>query len=148
MPAVEVIETYGCAPSRLFALLRRPAVLVSLAPPSFGLTLLDGPDEMEADSRYTVQARRWGLSRKIVTRVVECVHASTLIEEQESGPLKAWRLERLFRQTDAGTELTERVTFEPPGGMLGLTLTAARVEADVRSGYAWRRERLVALVAG
>ena len=147
MPVLEFAETYPCAPARLFALLRRPAVLVSLAPPEFGLALIDGPDVLDAGSRYTVEARRWGLSVKIVTALVECVADESLIEEQQRGPLRRWRLERRLRVVEGGTELAERIEFDPPGGMLGLTLTAARVEADVRAGHAWRRERLLALVA-
>jgi ligand-binding SRPBCC domain-containing protein len=147
MPVVEITETHPCPPAVLFALLRRPAVLVALAPSDFGLTLLDGPDILDAGASYTVQARRWGLSQKVVTTLTECLPDESLTEEQTRGPFRRWRLTRRFRPIDGGTELTERVEFEPPGGMLGLTLTAARVEADLRAAFAERPARFADFIA-
>ena len=64
MPVVEITETHPCPPAVLFALLRRPAVLVALAPSDFGLTLLDGPDLLDAGSSYTVQGTAGGCPRR------------------------------------------------------------------------------------
>ncbi|NBO92113.1 MAG: hypothetical protein EBV06_07325 [Planctomycetia bacterium] len=141
-------ETYACPPRVLFNLLRRPAILLALVPPEFGLTLIDGPDILDVSALYTVQARRWGLSQKIVTEVVECREPERLVEQQQRGPFRRWRLQRDFRDSANGTEFTEQIEVEPPSGLLGLTLTAARIEADIKAGIAWRRERLPALILG
>ncbi|MGL4551212.1 MAG: hypothetical protein ACRC33_08490, partial [Gemmataceae bacterium] len=117
MPVIDITETYDCPPAALFALLRRPAVLVALAPPEFGLTLIDGPDALAAGDTYTVRATRWGLAQKIVTALVECLPDESLIEEQRRGPLRRWRLTRRRRPVEGGTALAERVEVEPPGGV-------------------------------
>lgn len=144
MPRLEVIETYGVEAGRLIALFRSPREVVGLAPADLGLRLVDGPDVVEVGSRVTVEARRWGLTQRIVTEVVELLPGVSLIEEQRRGPFRHWRHERHFRDLPGGgCELREVIEFEPPGGLLGLTLTAARIEADLRAGFDARRAALI-----
>lgn len=147
MPQIEVVEQFSCPPHLLFDLMRRPTILMTLVPPEFGLTLQEGPERLSEGDVYTVVAQRWGMKQTIVTAVVLCQPAERWVEEQRRGPLRRWRVERDYRPCDGGTELTERIDFEPPGGLLGLTLTASRIEADVRMGYNWRRLRLAEQIA-
>lgn len=143
MPVYEVTQRCAVALEALFAYFRRPANLVALAPPSLHLTLVAGPEVLEAGSRWTVTTRRFGLTARITTEVVDLVEPLRLVEEQREGPFRRWRLERTFvalRPTE--TEVHERIEYEPPGGLLGLTLTAQRIEADLTEAYRWRQERL------
>jgi ligand-binding SRPBCC domain-containing protein len=126
----------------VFAYFRRPAHAVALAPPGAGLTLLEAPEVVAVGSRIVVQARRWGLSRRFVAEVVELAEPDRIVEEQREGPFARWRHSRSFEAAGGETDLVEEVTFDPPGGMLGLTLTAAAVERDLEAAFAWRDARL------
>jgi ligand-binding SRPBCC domain-containing protein len=106
------------------------------------LQLLDAPDVVVAGSRIVVQVRRWGISQRIVTEVVELVENTRIVEEQRQGPFRSWRREQHFGEDHAETEVAEKIAFEPPGGMLGLVLTAARIEEDLRLAYSFREERV------
>jgi ligand-binding SRPBCC domain-containing protein len=130
----------------VFDFFRRPGKVVSVAPPELALTLIDAPDLVELGTRIVVQVRRWGLSQRIVTEVVELVENNRIVEEQRQGPFRAWRHDQRFIEIDGGTQLNEEITYEPPGGLLGLTLTAARVEEDLRLAFAHRMEKLTELL--
>lgn len=144
MPTVEIVERYQLPASAVFAFFLKPANVLAVAPEGSGLRLVEGPDEVAVGSTFTVEARRWGLSRRIVTEVVELVRGVRIVEEQRGGPFAAWRLERHFKAAEGGCELREVVTFEPPGGLLGLTLTAARIEGELRAAYEGRPARVLA----
>ncbi|MBY0229953.1 MAG: hypothetical protein K2W96_11785 [Gemmataceae bacterium] len=143
--SIEAVEAYPLPVARLFAFFAHPANVVAVAPP--GMRLVEAPEPMGVGKTFTVAVRRWGLSRRIVTEVVEWERDARVVEAQRSGPFKSWRLERRFRAvSEAECELAERIEYEPPGGLLGLTLTAARIEAELKAAYQGRRERVLALL--
>ena len=146
MPTVQIVETYPLRATTLFRFFARPANVLAVAPPGSGLRLVEGPDSVSPGATFTVVVRRWGLSQTIVTEVVEWQANTLVVEEQRRGPFARWRLERRFRAISATeSELTESIECEPPGGLLGLTLTAARIEAELRTAYEGRRERVLGL---
>jgi ligand-binding SRPBCC domain-containing protein len=138
---VEVVEVYPLPPAEVFAFFARPANVIAAAPEGAGLRLV-----AEGKGEYTVEARRWGLVVRIVTEVVERRDGELIVERQRRGPFASWRLTRTFRAVEGGAELREVVEFEPPGGLLGLTLTAVRAEAELREAYRGRPERVLALL--
>jgi ligand-binding SRPBCC domain-containing protein len=127
----------------VFDFFRRPANVVSLAPPETSLQLIEAPEVVEAGSQIVVQVRRWGISQLIVTEVVELVDNLRIVEEQRQGPFRAWRHIWRFGECKSETELEEEITFEPPGGMLGLMLTTARIEEELRFAFAHREEKVI-----
>src|SRR4051812_8857737 len=118
MPSFQVVEAYPLAAARLFAFFARPANVLAVAPPSSGLRLIEAPEAMGPGETFTVAVRRWGLSRTIVTEVVGWEADALVVEEQRRGPFAKWRLERRFRAvSEAESELTESIEYEPPGGL-------------------------------
>jgi ligand-binding SRPBCC domain-containing protein len=147
MPAFAVTQQFPFPLPAVFAFFRRPANLVAVAPPALRLSLVAGPDLLEAGSRLTVRLRRWGVAAEVVTEVVELVEPERIIEEQVRGPFRRWRHERHFRAVgEALTEVSERIDYEPPGGLLGLTLTPRLIEADLAEAFAWREARVKELL--
>jgi ligand-binding SRPBCC domain-containing protein len=146
MPAVRFVERYSLSRSLLFAFFRRPANVVAVAPPGLGLRLVEGPDAVTAGVKFTVELLRWGLAQQIVTAVVEVEEPVRIVEEQRRGPFRRWRLERALAEVAGQTELVETIEYDPPGGLLGLTLTAAVVEAELAQAYSGRVARVLARV--
>jgi ligand-binding SRPBCC domain-containing protein len=48
-----------------------------------------------------------------------------------------------FEALEGGaTQLTDRLDYDPPGGMLGLMLTAWRIEQEMETAIIWRNARI------
>ena len=143
MPELVVTQRFEESREKLFAFFLRPVNVVALAPPGMNLAIVEAPEVLAEGVRWTVRTRRYGLSAQIVTEVVEVRQPERYVEEQREGPFRRWRLERLFTEmSPTETELTERIEYEPPGGLLGLTLTARAIEADLVEAYRGREERM------
>jgi hypothetical protein len=143
MPILTHSQSYNTDADRLFALLRQPARMVALAPPDFGLSLIEGPDQPEVGQTYTVAARRWGLSTRIVSEICECIVPERWVERQIRGPMSHWQRTVELHPSAGGVEYIETIDFAPPSGMLGLTLTPARIEEDIRRGWEHRHQQLL-----
>jgi ligand-binding SRPBCC domain-containing protein len=149
MPSHESIVDLPADRARVFALLRRPAILVQLAPPEMHLQVEYGPEQLELGSQMTLRGRRWGLSHRVVSEVTACEADTLLVLEQRQGPFRRWvHTSRLTVRAEGGTRLTECVDYERPGGVLGLTITAAMVERELAAMFDCRRAQLLNLLSG
>ena len=149
MPCFESVVTFTAPPSSVFALLRQSAVLVQLAPPEMHLQVESGPDELEFGSRLVLRGRRWGVPHHVVSEVTGFEMNELLILEQRQGPFREWtHTQRLESLPEGGTRLSERIDYEPPGGLLGLTVTAAFLERELSNLFVFRRQKLVELLEG
>ncbi len=142
MPVFVVTQRFAVPQEALFAFFLRPANLVALTPPGWNVALVGAPEVLTAGARWEVRARRYGLSARIVNEVVKLDEPKRIVEEQREGPFRRWRLERLLTAVSpTETEVREQIDYEPPGGLLGLTLTAKAIESDLAEAYRWRLER-------
>jgi hypothetical protein len=146
VPTFEVTQRFPFARRDVFDFFAQPANVVAIAPP--GLTLVEAPERLAVGSRVTVTLRRYGLTTTVVTEVVVLIEIERIVEVQVRGPLKSWRLEREYVEIGgAVTEVCERIVFEPPGGLLGRTLTARRIEEDLRDAYQMRHAAAVEAIS-
>jgi len=68
-------------------------------------------------------------------------------EEQRRGPFRRWKQTFTFVATAVGgTCLDERIDWEKPGGILGLFVTAAMIEAELQALHAHRQQLLPRLL--
>jgi ligand-binding SRPBCC domain-containing protein len=149
MPRFETEQRFSVPVGRVFGLLLRPATRVALAPPELQLRLVEAPEVLAAGARVVVQARRWGLSRRLASEVTALEPEALIVEEQRDGPFRAWKHTQRFEAlADGGTRLRDAIDYEPPGGMLGLTLTAGAVEHELAGAFAHRNRKLAEMLAG
>jgi ligand-binding SRPBCC domain-containing protein len=148
VPTFTSVQTFAFPLAAVFDALARPANLPRLAPPELRLEVVAAPERLALGAVVAVKARRWGLTRRVVTRVIEFTEGAAVVEEQTEGPFPAWRRKRLLEVDGAGTRVTEAVEYEPPGGMLGRVLTAVAVEAELTKAYAFREKALAELLGG
>ena len=148
MPTFEMTVTLAAPVERVFALFLRPAVYLALLPPELHMVLVSGPEELQLGAITEVRGRRWGISQLMRTEVTELEHNVRLVQEQRRGPFTRWTHTQQFEAlADGGTRLTDRVEYEPPGGILGLTLTARRIEQDLVWSLEHRQRRLIEVLA-
>jgi ligand-binding SRPBCC domain-containing protein len=147
MPCFESESVHAASVGAVFALLRQPAVLVQLAPPDMHLRVESAPVELTLGARLVLRGRRWGLPQRVVSEVTACAPNALLALEQRQGPFRRWtQTTRLQALPDGGCRLSERVEYEPPGGLLGLTVTVAYLERELASLFACRRQKLTELL--
>lgn len=149
MPRFTFTQRFTVPRERVFAFFRSPVNRLAVAAPGLQLTLLEAPSELQQGVRLHVATWRWGISLKMITEVLEFVEPAWIIEEQRQGPFRSWRHEMRFLAPNPDeTELVDIIDFEPPSGMLGLTMTAARIQADLHEAYQWRQDKLSELLGG
>ena len=138
VPVFEASAEFGCAPAVLYDFLIRPANSIRVTPPDLQTQLVEGPELVELGSRITVEARRLGM-RQVLTVVVVVLEPDRLLaDEQIQGPFRSYRHERRLEVLPGGTMLTERIDYQPPGGMLGLLLTASRIQEYLADMHEYR----------
>jgi ribosome-associated toxin RatA of RatAB toxin-antitoxin module len=148
MPRYETIDYYPHPLDRVFDFYRRPANLTRAAPAELNLHVVEAPEVLEVSSRVVVQVRRWGFSQRIVSEVTALELNAALAQEQREGPFRKWMQSQRFRAApEGGTEVTFTIDFEPPGGMLGLFLTTARIEEDLTKLAEYRETKVRELLA-
>ena len=140
-------EVYDTTPERLFALLTDPDRLLEWMPPEFGLSWLEQPEKWSVGTVFSLQARRWGLSVRLVHEVVAWHWPSHFAERQQRGPFRSWQREWHLQAQAAQTLMQETISLEPPGGMLGQFWTLAHIEADIQAGWRYREQQLRACLA-
>jgi ligand-binding SRPBCC domain-containing protein len=147
MPHFEMIENLPAPLSRVFDFFSRPANLVTISPPELHFQLLSGPEQLHLGARVTLQGRRWGLSQRLVSEVTVWEPENRFVDEQREGPFKKWIHTHQFEALpDGGTRVTDRIDYEPPGGMLGFVVTVKAVERDLKWIFEYRREKLMELL--
>jgi ligand-binding SRPBCC domain-containing protein len=127
----------------VFAFLRDPRNALRLAPPELHLEITSAPPLLEVGARLEFKGRRWGISRRSVLEIIALEEGKLLREVQRAGPFREWeRVQRFEAVGEMATRLTDEVTFEPPGGMLGLVVNVAFVQRELAALFAYRKQRL------
>jgi ligand-binding SRPBCC domain-containing protein len=136
-------DTRLAAPvERVFQFLACPANLEKVSPPDMNLRVVAGPTELALGARITVEVRRWGVSQKLVSEVTAFEANRLFADEQREGPFRKWHHRHLVEADDqGGTRMRDEIEFEPPGGLLGFVMTAARIEADLREAFQYREKK-------
>ncbi len=136
MPAFEHSMHFPHPIEVMFDFFCRPATLVTISPPELHMQLVDGPEKIALGSRITLKGRRWGLRQTIVSEISLFEPHSKFIDTMIKGPFRKWEHTHGFAEVDGGTRVTDRIDYEPPGGLLGLVATASLVRRDLAKIFA------------
>ena len=127
----------------LFDFLIRPENIVELAPPGTSIALIDAPDVLTAGCEIEFDVFGIGPTQRFIHEIVECERPLRIVERQLEGPFKSFHHEAELKPAGNGTVLLfDRIVFEPPGGLIGLLLTEARILGHLETGYAHRHTEL------
>lgn len=67
----------------------------------------------------TWKARHFGVTWTMTSKITEWDRPHRFVDEQERGPFKSFWHEHVFTPVEGGTQLSDRVRFEAPLGVLG-----------------------------
>lgn len=146
MPTFRSSSEFACSPSILFDFLIQPANVLKVTPPELNGRLLEGPPRVALGDRLRIETRFMGMRQLLALKVVALELDALLIDEQIEGPFRAYRHERRFLAAGDGSKLTEIIEYEPPGGMLGLLLSPARIERNLADLHAYRIQAMRSLL--
>src|SRR5262249_41163054 len=135
-------------PDEVFDFFVRPANLLAASPPELHLRLDEAPERLCLGARVVVRGRRWGVPHRAVTEVTLFEPGVVFVEEQRDGPFRRWVPTPRFEGAGGGGRVPDRIDFEPPGGILGLTVTAGFVPRDLEWAFEYRKKRLSEMLGG
>jgi ligand-binding SRPBCC domain-containing protein len=138
MAQFEASIQIACPRETAFEFLSRPSNYAEISPSQMGFTLVEGPDVMIVGSRIEFQLQAMGLTQRVIHEVVHWKHPHQITLEQIRGPMRKWVHDHLLVGEGEDVVITDRIEFDPPGGMLGFVATEARILAALNSGIAER----------
>src|SRR5262249_17507582 len=148
MPRFETVTDLAGPVGRVWEFLCRPANLVLVSPPEMHLRLVEGPEQLYLGARMTIAGRRWGIPQRIVSEVVAFEPNVLFVDEQREGPFRQFTHTHRLEPRSDRTRMLDRIDYEPPGGILGLILTAGRIERELQSVFEFRAQKFKELLEG
>ncbi len=131
-------------PAEIFPFFADAANLEAITPPWVSFhTLTPSPIEMRVGALIDYQLKIHGIPVKWRTHIKAWEPPYRFVDEQIRGPYRKWIHEHTFVEKDGGTLCSDRVEYAVPGGWL---IDKLFVRSDVEKIFAYRRERLEALL--
>ncbi|WP_437203963.1 SRPBCC family protein [Planctomicrobium sp. SH664] len=146
MPLLEYEVEFPCSATALFDFLARPANIVRVTRPDLGIKFTSAPDVLAAGSQLDFQIVTMGQVVKSTHRIAQFEHAKLVVEQQVTGPMKAWMHSHIYEPTGTGVILRERVEYQLPGGLLGFLLTESKINDHLEDGFFYRDQKLNDLI--
>jgi ligand-binding SRPBCC domain-containing protein len=142
MPLFESRTELERPPEEVFAFLTRPANLQAIAPKDMDLVFVDAPEVLSLGSRLVFKVQGFGVVQQIEHEIISFDPPRGFTEKMTRGPLAYWQHDYLLEPHGNGAILWNRIQFEPPGGLLGMILTAERVLDHLEQSHARRSAAL------
>ena len=107
-----------------------PSNLKEITPNYMGFKILEGADKDMFPGqiiKYIVKPL-FGIPLRWVTEITHINNKMFFVDEQRFGPYKMWHHEHLFLQKGDKVEMTDKVSFKVPFGLVGRIMTPIIVE--------------------
>jgi len=147
MSVCEYETRLSCSVEGLFDFLARPANVSQVTSPDLGISFLSAPEVLHQDAVLDFQIITFGQVIKSSHEIVEFAFPHHYVEQQVTGPMKAWRHTHSFEAIPEGVLMRDVVEFQLPGGILGLLLSESKVCDQLEDGFYYREKRLNELIA-
>src|SRR5207253_10820471 len=133
--------------SDVFAFLADPSNLARVMPPTLDVRLLTPAVTMAAGAVLEFRIVWLGVPLRWRMFVREWDPPYRFVDVQVNGPYARWEHRHRLLEDGGGTWIEDRVTYRLPGGPLGRAAHRLIVGRQLRAAWAYRRERLVELLA-
>ena len=142
MAVFEASVELACSPEAAFEFLAQPANIRLITPSSVMLEFDAAPQRLSLRARMEFRVQAYGVVRSAVHEVTQWDPSRGFVERQIEGPMGSWEHEHLFSPTSSGTRVTDRITFAPPGGMVGLLINERKIREALEDGFGHRHHEL------
>lgn len=82
------------------------------------------------------------ISTNWVTEITHVKYKLYFVDEQRFGPYSMWHHEHLFKETDNGIEMTDRISYKPPFGFLGSLVEPMLIRPQLFKIFKYRHQTL------
>jgi ligand-binding SRPBCC domain-containing protein len=148
MPVYETSVTLDCPQERAFEFLLRPENIARISPPEIGLAFTKAPEVLDLGSEFEFKVQAYGHVLTMVHKITELVNLRQITEVHVKGFFGSWVHTHSFATNDEGRAIvSDRIDFKPPGGMLGLLVSANKILDQLDEGYHYRHKLLQKLLA-
>jgi ligand-binding SRPBCC domain-containing protein len=134
---VEKVWEYFCDPKNLN----------EITPPDMNFEILVGGDQKMFEGQlieYRVEFIR-GIRSLWLTEIAHVRGCEYFVDEQRVGPYRFWYHEHRFERTDAGTKMTDHVTYVVPFAFLGDVVNALWIGKRLQHIFDFRHRKIVEL---
>lgn len=146
MATFEVQVTVDCDRETAIGFLKRPGNLILISPDDMNLTFIDAPEVFELGSRFEFQVTGFGQVQS-ATHEITAMDDLSFTETQIAGAMRHYSNELCCETNDGDrTVIIEKVSFKPPGGLLGLIATEERIQAHMDEVFRHRHVTLQQLL--
>ena len=142
MAVFEASVELACSPEVAFEFLVQPENIRLITPSSVMLVFDAAPKRLSLGARMEFRVQAYGVVRSAVYEVTVWDEPRRFVEQQIEGPTGSWEHEHLFQPTSHGVRVTDRITFTPPGGMLGLLINERKMREALEDGFGHRHHEL------
>ncbi len=132
----------------VFDFLLRPQNVVRISPPEMGLNFVSAPEVVELGSLMEFKVLARGHVQHITHEITILDRPTRFVEKQVQGPFKQWVHEHAFEPTGDGVTIIDRISFQPPGGLIGLLVNEKTILDSLDDGFAHRHEQLQKILGG
>lgn len=147
METFEASIKLPCSMRDAFEFLIQPANIKLISPATMGLFFVKAPERLSLGAEMHFKVQAYGVVREAVHVVTEFFASERFVEQQIDGPMKQWIHEHIFEEADNGVLVTDRIRFEPPGGVVGLVINKGRILDNLEEGFDHRHSRLEKLLS-
>lgn len=142
MAVFETSVDLACSPKIAFEFLAQPENIRLITPSSVMLVFDAAPLRLSLGARMEFRVQAYGVVRSAVHDVTLWDEPHKFVERQMEGPLGSWEHEHLFTPISHGCRVTDRITFVPPGGVLGLLINERKIRESLEEGFGHRHHEL------
>lgn len=142
MAVFEASVELACSSEAAFDFLAQPENLRLITPSSVMLVFDAAPKRLSLGARMEFRVQAYGVVRSAVHEVTAWDEPRKFVERQIEGPTGLWEHEHLFEPILNGVRVTDRITFAPPGGMLGLLINERKMREALEDGFGHRHQEL------
>lgn len=130
----------GCALEEVFPFFSDARNLDALTPPWLHFKILSKhPIEMRVGACIQYQIRLHGIPVRWTSKITEWDPPQRFVDEQSSGPFRAWVHEHTFEKSEKGTLTRDHVQYGVYGGAL---VDRLFVQRDLKKIFDYRQKRL------
>ena len=136
-------------PREVFPFFESPGNLARITPPWLNFRILTpGPIEMKVGTVIDYTIRWMGIRVRWKTLITSHEPPWKFVDEQIKGPYSLWHHTHQFLEIPSGTEMTDRVRYVLPGGLIGDVAHALVVRRQLNGIFDYRAEAISKLIGG
>lgn len=139
--SLKMVQKIPAGIGEVWELFSSPGNILKLTPEYMALRIISGGGYPVIFAgqiiAYTVKPL-WGMPIHWVTEIKEVYPGKFFMDAQKKGPFRFWEHQHYFKEIDGGVEMTDRLRYQNPLGMLGKMANTLLVKKRLRQLFEYR----------